>query len=604
MGRTGGNMGTTPRARRSARRATFALLGAGLIALCITSGPLPAQDAEAVGPPLTEAEVSELMARAALFSKRVPGKRPLTIAVVDPEGNALGVYDMDGSVGCRSVALAKAATAAYFSSDFGSFTTRTAAFIIQDHFPPGVLFSPGGPLYGVEFSSIGTTDVNPIYFPRPQDVTPAVCDGLPEIAQARVRGELGAVALYKAGKRVGAIGVDDGNPNATVTIPTNKILNEDRNYRITFANLERGRSMERVVMAAARGFLPDRSRRATKINLDGWRLPYRQPVGLGRPRATPALDAFPGAFDPDYPLRGAAGIASRFEPVTLDPPASAGKGAQSFDVFAPVAFPIRAGTDGLLSADDVRRILWQGVQRANITRAAIRRPIGLAMQCWVSVVDTNGEVLGVVRTPDATLFSYDVSVQKARTTVLFSDARVAWSARAIGQHSQLFFPAGQQDRATGPLYQVQDGITVALLTGAFGAVPDGRVRNGITIFPGGTPLYRGGQLIGGVGVSGDGVDQDDIVADSAASGFRARPEIRCDAVSDEARRSSLLRALERLEGIATASPPADAVAEQGLEFLLARIAEARRRTGRTDFYVNPPYVKFPRHPGPVTIRVK
>jgi len=39
-----------------------------------------------------------------------------------------------------------------------------------------------------------------------------------------------------------------------------------------------------------------------------------------------------------------------------------------------------------------------------------------------------------------------------------------------------------------------------------------RVPNGLQIFPGSVPIYRGGTLIGGIGVSGDGVDQDDMIA--------------------------------------------------------------------------------------------
>ena len=38
------------------------------------------------------------------------------------------------------------------------------------------------------------------------------------------------------------------------------------------------------------------------------------------------------------------------------------------------------------------------------------------------------------------------------------------------------------------------------------------IFNGIQIFPGSVPIYRGSQLIGAVGVSGDGIDQDDMVA--------------------------------------------------------------------------------------------
>jgi hypothetical protein len=36
--------------------------------------------------------------------------------------------------------------------------------------------------------------------------------------------------------------------------------------------------------------------------------------------------------------------------------------------------------------------------------------------------------------------------------------------------------------------------------------------NGLQIFPGSVPVYRGAALVGGIGVSGDGVDQDDMVA--------------------------------------------------------------------------------------------
>ena len=39
-----------------------------------------------------------------------------------------------------------------------------------------------------------------------------------------------------------------------------------------------------------------------------------------------------------------------------------------------------------------------------------------------------------------------------------------------------------------------------------------RLGNGIQVFPGSVPIYRGSTLVGGVGVSGDGVDQDDMVS--------------------------------------------------------------------------------------------
>jgi Haem-degrading len=39
-----------------------------------------------------------------------------------------------------------------------------------------------------------------------------------------------------------------------------------------------------------------------------------------------------------------------------------------------------------------------------------------------------------------------------------------------------------------------------------------RAKNGIQIFPGSVPIYRGNTLVGAIGVSGDGVDQDDMIA--------------------------------------------------------------------------------------------
>ena len=43
------------------------------------------------------------------------------------------------------------------------------------------------------------------------------------------------------------------------------------------------------------------------------------------------------------------------------------------------------------------------------------------------------------------------------------------------------------------------------------------MKSGIVFFPGSAPLYRGGQMVGGLGVSGDGVEQDDFVTFGGAS---------------------------------------------------------------------------------------
>jgi len=56
-------------------------------------------------------------------------------------------------------------------------------------------------------------------------------------------------------------------------------------------------------------------------------------------------------------------------------------------------------------------------------------------------------------------------------------------------------------------------------------------QNGLTVFPGGIPLYKNGQLAGGIGVSGDGVDQDDYIAAAGATGFEAPLAMRSDQVT-------------------------------------------------------------------------
>ncbi|MEQ1439436.1 heme-binding protein [Fontimonas sp. SYSU GA230001] len=43
------------------------------------------------------------------------------------------------------------------------------------------------------------------------------------------------------------------------------------------------------------------------------------------------------------------------------------------------------------------------------------------------------------------------------------------------------------------------------------ANPIPEIRNGITLFAGGFPIYRGNQLIGAIGLSGDGLEQDDFL---------------------------------------------------------------------------------------------
>jgi uncharacterized protein GlcG (DUF336 family) len=224
--------------------------------------------------------------------------------------------------------------------------------------------------------------------------------------------------------------------------------------------------------------------------------------------------------------------------------------------------PITNLIDGVarLTAGEVTDILTLAAQRAAITRAGIRLPAGQPAQVFISVVnnpDNPGAtpaVLGTFRTSDATIFSWDVSVQKARTALFFSNPLTtgalppeligkALSTRTVGFLAQSLYPPGILGTAPGPLLGLQEqyalipaGVTNPLNGVYFAAThppptaPDPNLRNGITIFPGGFPLYRNGKLIGAIGVSGDGVDQDDLIAASGTIHFLPPVAIRADQI--------------------------------------------------------------------------
>ncbi len=154
------------------------------------------------------------------------------------------------------------------------------------------------------------------------------------------------------------------------------------------------------------------------------------------------------------------------------------------------------------------------------------------------------QVLAAFRTNNAPMFSFDVAVQKGRTALFFSSAQVAQSSRTVGFLAQDHYPPGINHNPPtiyGPEQSLNGNISFNGLQVQFSFPPNDcppmlggfatnpNLPNGITVFPGGFPLYRNGVLIGAVGISGDGVDQDDIVGISGTQGFQAPLGIRADA---------------------------------------------------------------------------
>jgi uncharacterized protein GlcG (DUF336 family) len=509
--------------------------------------PLPAISSATAGN-LTTTDVQTIISQA--VSAAVSLNRAVTVAVTDREANVLGVFVMTGAPGTTTIrsvgavgqglegmtvpatlaAISKAGTGSLFSTSGNAFTTRTAGFIIQEHFPPGVQFRAGGPLYGVQFSSLPCSDIKPV---------------LP----LGLSGDPGGLPIYKDGQAVGGIGVEG-----------------DGLYTVDRDPTDFDQPAEELIAASGvRGFDAPALIRADNILVDGIRLPYSNVASPPAP-ATLAFGSLAGVVPAAFPIRSAQ--VSGFVPANVG-----GVSGEVDTRFYPfVAGTVPAGPNGL-TAVDVQTIIAHAAQQANITRAAIRQPLGSNARVSIAVVDASGMVLGVFRQLDAPVFGFDVSVQKARTAAFYSgaaagtllrgagfsnyadrvladglklDGSVAFTDRAGGFLHRPFFPDGINNTAAGPFstelgawspFNVGlqlDLIKTNLLAAIGGvnvpcsAIPN--LPNGIQIFPGSVPIYKNGVLVGAVGVSGDGVDQDDLISAGGDNGYAPAIEIRSDQV--------------------------------------------------------------------------
>ena len=585
---------------------------------------------------LTVADVQQIVSAAAQEANA--RGQPATITVVDRVGNVLAVFQMNGAPARVSVttnrgivagnglerveeilasafgaanspsgrlsATAKAITGAYLSSSGNAFTTRTASQIIQEHFNPGESFSPSGPLFGVQFTQLPCSDLSV------RQATTATITGLvsatagPKRSPLGLSADAGGLPLYKDGQPVGGIGVEsDGIYTLDPSIG-------DFDFDVD----------EIIALAGQSGFEPSREIQANRIFLEGKSLRYTD-VSVAslstNPAAAPAFATISGGVlgslaDITGYYVAAAGILagqtfgtveSGIAPASLVSPGI-------FDDVNGTVFVLTDGTatnrfppidslnpttaDGGLTANEVATLIGNALNVAFAGRAQIRRPLDSQIQVSVSVVDADGNILGLARTPDGPIFGTDTSLQKARTAGFFSSTTaaaylqtydsfvagvvsqpvgnnalgvriedfldnvrafvgpgalsdgIAFSDRSGGNLSRPFYPDGIDGTANGPfskpfevwspfntglqLDSVVDNIALHILFADGLAFPDtdasctffakttssgnfkSRIANGFQIFPGSVPIYRGSQLIGGLGVSGDGIDQDDMIS--------------------------------------------------------------------------------------------
>ena len=550
--------------------------------------PTPAQTRLFTDPAqvaLTPADVQRIIAQgvAEAQARGLPG----TFAVVDRVGNVLAVFVMNGAnqqlrvpsapngnnhdlqgvnvPGAVAGAIAKAITGAYLSSSGNAFSTRTASMIVQQHFPPSAAAQglESGPLFGVQFSQLPCSDLSARFNGI---ALPNSFIG-PKRSPLGLSADAGGFPLYKNGVVVGGIGVmADGVYGFD---PEIQDIDQD--------------AEEAIALAASTGFTASNEITADRVSVDGTTLRYSDATPAdfrSNPASPPAFGTLPGALTSVNGYYDSANgvLAGR----AYGTEASGIRIATAVEFANPDAyvltdgsgtnrFPVRAGTDGQLTAAEVRALLEEAFKIMSAARAQIRRPLDSRAQVSISVVDTNGAVLGLVRSPDAPIFGTDVSLQKARTAMFFSAAfaaaelqgnpnpdvsgRVAaaraffadpaaqtgthaFTDRANGNISRPYFPDGELGRPPGPFSRpiaefnpFSTGLQSALIAGnvvqhvgfILGMNADtpqqctanpspGRLANGIQIFPGSVPIYRGSTLVGGIGVSGDGIDQDDMIS--------------------------------------------------------------------------------------------
>jgi uncharacterized protein GlcG (DUF336 family) len=188
---------------------------------------------------------------------------------------------------------------------------------------------------------------------------------------------------------------------------------------------------------------------------------------------------------------------------------------------------VQAGPVGGLTQSDVQGILNATVAAANQTRAVIRLPDGSRARMVIAISDLDGTLIALHRMPDATVFSIDVAVAKSRNVIYFTSNQdlpgvpsgTAVTNRTIGYGSQPLFPIGIDYTQPGPFFSLFQYDTANPCTQ--GNQPANANQNGVIFFPGSVPLYKNGVLVGGLGVSGDGVDQDDYVTSQGMVGFEA-----------------------------------------------------------------------------------
>ena len=488
---------------------------------------------------------------------------PATVAITSGLGLSGGLDAIaTGTIPAADAAIAKALTGAFLSSGGNAFSTRTASQIVQEHFNPGEDQQPSGPLYGVQFSQLTCSDVNR---------TAAQGSVGPKRSPLGLAADPGGLPLYKGATLVGGVGIEadgvygldrdifdvDSSPEELIAVAASsgfaapadirgdRITADGRTFRYVDSEAIASDPSQAPPFAALPGSL---------VAVPGY---VDAAIVAGTSFGSPAsgVRADPGTFAPvgGWVLVD-AGNAARFPPRADSALSQAEVSAILSDAIA-VARRARG---------QIRRPLGSIAEVSVAVVGTNGNILGLVRTGDAPVF---GIDVAVQKARTAMFFSHpsaaaELSVAPdaqylpggassiARYVPALRDflgdpaaltGDIAWSARAIGNIHRPTFPDGIDGTGPGPLSTpiaqwspFNDGFQLdlvynQLVKGVLGDTSEGcagraaagsaasdagiaKLRNGAQIFPGGVPIYRGTTLVGAVGVSGDGVDQDDMIA--------------------------------------------------------------------------------------------
>jgi uncharacterized protein GlcG (DUF336 family) len=443
-------------------------------------------------------------------------------------------------------------------------------------FPPGISNTAVPDLFGIEGTNRDTL-MSPGRFNTPTYVpglnalvSYGQASGLLPTAQPRGIGTLpGGVPIYENNDCVGGIGVFFPGPNGYASYEQNNLPNSNQT-QVQRENAPLALEAEWMAFAAAGGSsgagLPVRAINGVAALPGTFNIPFSAGgVSLG------------GITVDDFGQHGTyfGPLAVKSEGASVSP----GGAANGTDLpvnpanakylqgqMVPYGWLLspRVSPDGssTLTVANVTTIIDQGITEANLDRSQIRLPLGSTPSMVVCVSDQDGNILGLYAMPNETVFSLGVAVAKARNTAYYNGPNLqpvdqlagipvgtAFTNRTFRFLAEPRYPEGV-GTTPGPWSALTDpGINPATAEDSGSPLPasvymqnstselayaafnpnrnfrevttaaNANNQNGVVFFPGSAGVYLKGKLVGGLGVSGDGVDEDDVVTYSSAVGF-------------------------------------------------------------------------------------